>query len=209
MCGVSKDHLDRVLPLTRSILLFHIYYQTKQILAELEVKLPDDEGFNPVDNPYNKGVLKMIKNEFNYNPPRGADIFIDQNSRGAGHPYNYINGYSKLRGGYDPNAATFTSYKDPNRVHIDFLKQDPFDFTRSIADKTDGFTSAGVRRIDDSIRSYVYCILGAQVQTRANILGEDGPQLDAQKQFLVLIEDCIKIGDNLQKSIANYQDACS
>ena len=90
MCGLSKDHLDRTLPLTRSILLFHIYYQTKKILAELQVKLPGDEGFDPLDNPYNKGVLQLIKNEFNYNPPRGADIFIDQNSRGFGSVYNYI-----------------------------------------------------------------------------------------------------------------------
>lgn len=151
----------------------------------------------------------MIKNEFNYRPPRGNDVFINQNSRGLGVVYNYINGYNRLRGNYDSNTSTFTSYSDPHRVHIDFIKQDPFDYTRLIADKTDEFTSAGVRRIDDSIRSYVYCILGAQVQTRANILGEDGPQLDAQKQFLVLIDDCIKIGNNLQKSIANYQDACT
>ena len=31
---LSKEYLDRALPLTRSILLFHIYYQTKKILAE-------------------------------------------------------------------------------------------------------------------------------------------------------------------------------
>ena len=124
----------------------------------------------------------MIKNELNYRtPPKEEGVFIDQNSRGLGAVYDYVGGYNRLRGNYDSNTSTFTTYNHPHRVHIDYIQQDKFDYTRLITDKTDRFTSAGVRRIDDSIRAYVYCILGAQVQTRGNILGKDGPQLDAQK----------------------------
>ena len=124
-----------------------------------------------------------------------------------GAVYDYVGGYNRLKGNCDSNTSTFTSCTDPHRVHIDYARQDEFDYTRLNVDKTDGFTSAGVRRIDDPIRAYVYRILGAQVQTRANILGKHAPQLDPQKQCLVFIDDCIKIGDNLQKSIANYRDA--
>ena len=49
-----------------------------------------------------------------------------------------------------------------------------------ILDKSEGFTQAGVERLNDSIRKYVWEILGAQAQTRSDIL-EPGTGFDAQK----------------------------
>ena len=57
----------------------------------------------------------------------------------------------------------------------------PFDAIGSfVLDKSSGFTQAGVSRIDDSIRAYVWAILGAQSQTRSSNL-ETGKAFDAQK----------------------------
>ncbi|MEW8560691.1 MAG: hypothetical protein AB2541_01260 [Candidatus Thiodiazotropha sp.] len=39
-----------------------------------------------------------------------------------------------------------------------------------ILDKSEGFTQAGVERLNDSIRTYVWAILGSQAQARSNIL---------------------------------------
>ena len=56
-------------------------------------------------------------------------------------------------------------------------------WTRFVLDKSEGFTQAGVERLDDSIYTYVWAILGAQAQTRSNIL-KTTTGFDAQKQFL-------------------------
>ena len=61
-------------------------------------------------------------------------------------------------------------------------------WTTFVLDKSEGFTQAGVERLNDSIRTYVLAILGAQAQTQSNIL-KIGTGFDAQKQFLADIED--------------------
>ena len=63
-------------------------------------------------------------------------------------------------------------------------------WTTFVLDKSEGFTQAGVERLNDTIRTYVWAILEAQAQTRSNIL-KTGTGSDAQKQFLANIEDAI------------------
>ena len=52
--------------------------------------------------------------------------------------------------------------------------------TTFVLDKTEDITQAGVERLNDSIRTYIWAILGAQAQTRSNIL-KTGTGFDAQK----------------------------
>ena len=73
-----------------------------------------------------------------------------------------------------------------------------------VLDKSEGFTQAGVERLNDSIRTYVWAILGAQVQTQSNIL-KIGTGFDAQKQFLADIEDAIASPVYIPSSISRYQ----
>ena len=64
------------------------------------------------------------------------------------------------------------------------IEGSPFDAIGSfVLDKSSGFTQAGVPRINDSIRAYVWAILGAQSQARSLILGT-GKAFDAQKTIL-------------------------
>ena len=49
-----------------------------------------------------------------------------------------------------------------------------------VFDKSEGFTQPGVKRIKDSIRMYVWVVLGAQTQIRSSILGT-GSAFDALK----------------------------
>ena len=58
------------------------------------------------------------------------------------------------------------------------------DWARFILAKIDGFTRAGIERINDSIRTYIYCLLGAKDQARTSIMGQSGTSPDAQKQFI-------------------------
>ena len=77
-------------------------------------------------------------------------------------------------------------------------------WTMFIPDKSEGFTQAGVERLNDSIRTYVWAILGAKAQTRSNIL-KAGTGFDAQKQFLANIEDAIASPVDIPSSIARCQ----
>ena len=77
-------------------------------------------------------------------------------------------------------------------------------WTTFVFDKSEGFTQAGVKRLNDSIRTYVWAILGAQAQTRSNILNT-GTGFDAQKQFLANIEFAIASPVDIPISIARYQ----
>ena len=90
--------------------------------------------------------------------------------------------------------------KDAKRHNVDISGA----WTTFVLDKSEGFTQAGVERLNDSIRTYVWAILGAQAQTRSNIL-KTGTGFDAQKQFLANIEDAIASPVDIPSSIARYQ----
>ena len=59
-------------------------------------------------------------------------------------------------------------------------------------------------RLNQSIEAYVYCILGAQVNARSSILGDFGSAKEAQREFLILMEDAIRQPD-ISKSIQRFQ----
>ena len=62
-----------------------------------------------------------------------------------------------------------------------------------------GLTEAGIQRINESIRTYVYCILGAQVMLKQDIMN-----IDVQRQFGTLVEDAIS-GIRLVDSIRTFE----
>ena len=67
-----------------------------------------------------------------------------------------------------------------------------------------GLSQAGMARLNQSIEAFVYCILGAQVNVRSSILGGFGGAKEAQREFLILMEDAIRQPD-LSKSIQRFQ----
>ena len=125
-------------------------------------------------------------------------------------------------GDYDPSQGDFTTTtttsptsskfgSGPSHVYkIEYIEQnfknnDPMTSVGSfVLDKSNGFTQAGVARINDSIRTYVWAIVGAQSQARSSILGT-GKAFDAQKQFLANVEDVINSEVDLPSSIERYQ----
>ena len=55
-------------------------------------------------------------------------------------------------------------------------------WTTFVLDKSEGFTQAGVERLNDLIRTNIWAILGAQAQMRSNIL-KTRTGFDARKNF--------------------------
>ena len=103
---------------------------------------------------------------------------------------------------------SFTDYQNPDKFHIDYIGQGAeadTAWTAFIPDESHGFTHAGVERINDSIRTYVWAVLDSQAQTQCNILGT-GMVFDAQKQFLANVGDAISSPLDLPSAIRHYQD---
>ena len=209
-CGVSwRDHLDIDRPLARSVFRFHTYYQVCRILDELQVPLPQDQAWDPFQNPYDRRAYERICREFGVDA--AADWRANGPNRGLGRVYNYWtnNGYHPVGNGeYDSSKMSFTRQTSNRYIHVDFIKQDAPNADMAwgafVLDKSEGFTSAGVERLNDSIRTYVWAILGAQAQTRSAILGA-GTSFDAQKQFLANVEDAISSPADIPSAIERYQ----
>jgi hypothetical protein len=103
---------------------------------------------------------------------------------------------------------SFTNYESEHTFHIDYIAQGGEAnnaWNTLILDNSKGFTRAGVERINDSIRTYCWLILGSQSQTRTDILGT-GKAFDAQKQFLANLEDAINSPVDLPSQIQRYQN---
>lgn len=209
-CGVSADdHLSNAAPLTASLYRFHVYYTTCRILSAIKTPLPQDQAWRAFDNPYDRRAYERICGEFGVSP--NTDWRRHGINNGLGKAYNYWTnmGYHPMgRGEYDPSRMSFTKKTSNDSIHVDYVKQDDGAsnaWTTFILDKSEGFTRAGVERLNDSIRTYVWAILGAQAQTRTGILG-GGTAFDAQKQFLANVEDAISAPVDLPSAIKRYQD---
>ena len=53
-------------------------------------------------------------------------------------------------------------------------------FSRWIIEKSDGLTMLGLQKLSESVRGYAYLILTSQTSTRAQIIGHEERNLDAQ-----------------------------
>ena len=81
----------------------------------------------------------------------------------------------------------------------------PLAWVKFILDESQGFTDIGTERMNDSIRTYVYAILGAQAQAKTGML-TPGTGLDAKREFFYILEASIDSPVDLQDSIQRYQD---
>ena len=59
-CGISMQHLNAADPMVRSVYRFHVMYQIRRMLYDLEVRLPGESGFNSLNNPFNRNKFFSI-----------------------------------------------------------------------------------------------------------------------------------------------------
>ena len=180
-CGVSvRDHISgrydfapESAQLSKSIFRFHVYYQTRRILHKMRAALPTDESWNAFTNAYDHTAYQTICNEFGVDPQKSDWRATRGTQWLANGPGSYMD-----RFGFHPQSYLKQSTEAQNGF-IDFM-----------LDQTEGFTHAGVERLNDSIRTYVWAILGAQDEERTPILGS-GTAFTAQKRFLTNVEAAI------------------
>ena len=143
---------------------------------------------------------KVLERGGDYDPQLGI-VYIPQTRFGGGPPHRYKVEYIEQ---YFAKGINPTEHKTVP------LSEQPagsqFDAIGSfVLDEGRGFTQAGITRINDSIRTYVWAVLGAQSQVRTSIIGK-GKSFDAQRQFLANVETAIDSAVDIPESIKRYQD---
>jgi len=194
-CGISvHDHLNgrydfapQSALLSKSIFRCHVYYQTRRILHQIRATLPTDETWNAFNNAYDHTAYQTISNEFGVDTQRRHSDW--RTTRGTQWLANGP-GSNMDRFGVHPQSYPKQSV-DANSGFVDFM-----------LDQSQGFTHAGVERLNDSIRTYVWTILGAQDKERTPILGS-GTAITAQKRFLTNVEAAIQQAE--ETPVTKYQ----
>ena len=78
-------------------------------------------------------------------------------------------------------------------------------FSRWIIEKADGLTMLGLQKLSESVRDYAYLILTSQTSTRAQIIGHEARNLDAQRVFLNTFENIVNRRVNIPEDIKRFQ----
>ena len=178
-CGVSVEHLNSREPMMRSIYRFHVYYHIRRILKILEIPLPYENSFNQYNNPYNHEKFIGICSE-----------------------YGVSNDLTKWR-----NQKYFSTWQsrawETGKPGMSYVNENSF--SRWIIEKSDGLTTLGLQKLSESVRDYAYLILTSQTSTRAQIIGHEARNLDAQRTFLNTFENVINKRVDIPEDIRMFQ----
>ena len=155
--GLSyKDHLSGdISEFAKTMFIFHVYKQIRCILFELKGPLPMEQSWNAFENSFDAKFYKQIYADLNVDKNTDWRQKLDANG-GLGAIFNYITGtrYQPLKGfSYDAHKMTFTQY------NVGKLYRDAW--STFILDKSNGFARPGVQRINESIHTYCWAILGS------------------------------------------------
>ena len=195
-CGVSfENHLQADKPLLASLYRFHVYHTARRLC----VALPGDKSYSWYENAYDSRAYKRLCAEFSVSSDIHWRQKVDHGCQGLGSWSTFMTPSGAYRHAHAAQGPFFYP-KDAMRHNVDISGA----WTTFVLDKSEGFTQACVERFNDSICRYVWAILGAQAQTRSNVL-KTWTGFDAQKQFLANIEDAIASSVDIPSSIARYQ----
>ena len=201
-------------PQVRSFFWFHVYFTVRRILFELggvqnSLPLPGDTAFNQTENKYDIPSFERICAEFGISP--NADFrFTRGDNHGLGSVFEYFtnSGYIKTPYKYPSKETKFEDEggraSDGNLVPYIENTEARNQYEYFLCPVSHGLTSAGLSRINQSIESFCYAILGSQVNVRSSIAGSQGSSIETQREFLSLVEDAIRNPD-LGKSVQRFQ----
>ena len=186
----------------------------RRILFELggvqnSLPLPGDTAFNQTENKYDIPSFERICAEFGISP--NADFrFTKGDNHGLGSVFEYFtnSGYTKTPFKYPPKETKFEDEggraSDGNLVPYIENTEARNQYEYFLCPVSHGLTSAGLSRINQSIESFCYAILGSQVDVRSSISGSQGSAIETQRQFLSMVEDAIRNPD-ISKSVQRFQ----
>ena len=201
-------------PQVRSFFWFHVYFTVRRILFELggpqnSLPLPGDTAFNQTENKYDIPSFERICAEFGISP--NADFrFTRGDNHGLGSVFEYFSysGYTKTPFKYPSKETKFEDEggraSDGNLVPYIENTEARNQYEYFLCPVSHGLTSAGLSRINQSIESFCYAILGSQVDVCSSISGSQGSAIETQRQFLSMVENAIRNPD-ISKSVQRFQ----
>ena len=201
-------------PQVRSFFWFHVYFTVRRILFELggpqnSLPLPGDTAFSQTENKYDIPSFERICAEFGISP--NSDFrFTRGDNHGLGSVFEYFtnSGYTKTPFKYPSKETKFEDEggcaSDGNLVPYIENTEARNQYEYFLCPVSHGLTSAGLSRINQSIESFCYAILGSQVDVRSSIAGSQGSAIETQRQFLSMVEDAIRNPD-ISKSVQRFQ----
>ena len=204
----------KIPPQVRSFFWFHVYFTVRRILFELggvqnSLPLPGDTAFSQTENKYDIPSFERICAEFGISP--NADFrFTRGDNHGLGSVFEYFSysGYTKTPFKYPSKETKFADEggraSDGNLVPYIENTEARNQYEYFLCPVSHGLTSAGLSRINQSIESFCYAILGSQVDVRSSISGSQGSAIETQRQFLSMVEDAIRNPD-ISKSVQRFQ----
>ena len=229
-CGVSRrilfedkmrdgkndltDSELKIPPQVRSFFWFHVYFTVRRILFELggpqnSLPLPGDTAFSQTKNKYDIPSFERICAEFGISP--NADFrFTRGDNHGLGSVFEYFSysGFTKTPFKYPSKETKFEDEggraSDGNLVPYIENTEARNQYEYFLCPVSHGLTSAGLSRINQTIESFCYAILGSQVDVRSSISGSQGSAIETQRQFLSMVEDAIRNPD-ISKSVQRFQ----
>ena len=229
-CGVSRrilfedkmrdgendltDSELKIPPQVRSFFWFHVYFTVRRILFELggpqnSLPLPGDTAFSQTENKYDIPSFERICAEFGISP--NADFrFTRGDNHGLGSVFEYFSysGYTKTPFKYPSKETKFADEggraSDGNLVPYIENTEARNQYEYFLCPVSHGLTSAGLSRINQSIESFCYAILGSQVDVRSSISGSQGSAIETQREFLSMVEDAIR-NPEISKSVQRFQ----
>ena len=178
-CGLSVEPLNAKEPMIRSIYRFHVYYHIRRILKRLEIPLPYENSFNQYNNLYNH-----------------------ENFKGICAEYAVSNDLKMWR-----NQKYFSTWQskawETGKPGMSYVNENSF--SRWIIEKSNGLTKVGLEKLSESVRDYAYLILTAQTSVRAQIIGHEERNLDAQRVFMNNFENIINRRVDISEDIQRFQ----
>ena len=138
------------------------------------------------------------ENSFNqYNNLYNHETFI-----GICSEYGVSNDLKKWR-----NQKYFSTWQsrawETGKPGMSYINENSF--SRWLIDKSDGLTTLGLQKLSESVRDYAYLILTSQTSTRAQIIGHEARNIDAQRVFLNTFENIVNRRVNIPEDIRRFQ----
>ena len=196
-CGISTEHLiyNGLTPrIITSIARYHIYYHMKRFLRQ--------------PGKMSKYITKDMKKLIMNNKPEVYKWTKEFHSGKEQLGY-WI---SKQPRGSIKDAKVVMGSGNSGQLGISYMKKGAQtiksldDYKLFIAKKSDGLTKTGQLLFQQSVESYVYCVLGAQANTRWAIVGQGARSLQTQEVFKKLVNTTI-IQSDQTVTIANMRKA--
>ena len=201
-------------PQVRSFFWFHVYFTVRRILFELggpQNSLPLPGTQHSVKQKINTTYLLSNASVLNLVSPQTPIFrFTRGDNHGLGSVFEYFtnSGYTKTPFKYPSKETKFEDEggraSDGNLVPYIENTEARNQYEYFLCPVSHGLTSAGLSRINQSIESFCYAILGSQVDVRSSISGSQGSAIETQRQFLSMVEDAIR-NPGISKSVQRFQ----